>query len=684
MSIVKRNDKSLILASQQLLITERILERIDPLYKKLTDITYIERAVTLAYDARMMTDAYIDPFEFQDFNKAFYVTEIEKYLKNFRLENSGYKYFTFPKSSTEQRVLYYIPFFEYSLRFLLGLVVQEILTPLFKKNIFGGIIDVFNIQSSEDYKIYFNEFINWQKSNIKSGSYKYLLSIDIKEFYANVDHEILSEIICNQLVCKQFSYFNNLLKNLLKFDSIHKIDSESIITAISKGLVVGSLIDTYFANIYLMKIDDYFSKIEGIEYGRMTDDIRIFFNNFEEGQNLLKILSDKLSELNLELNKLKSNLVETSNILENNKSFFKVSALEWMLLSEVDLGEENRIDIDKIDIKEILENEELLSQFLYSLKKLINEPCRPCYLGKQISNIEYIIKNSFRTQHFYQFITNLYITFISNSNRPYDSDILDISSILIDDHLNDYVKYLIVKSVIFENEGAIFLRNFIDPNIYKFIDGILIFLESDNFILFNTAKYFSNTFLNSVFWVMRIKNLLKQGGDKEYIIKCIGFYLNYDGFLNIIDIISNFHESKSVINIKVDEVREHLNKEEIILFVTFCREATYNDYDIHFSLKLFIFMMKLTDDDRFMLDIGRCYSFLKNTELAFYYYDEFIRIYQKNDWAYYFRGIEKRLVGDLLGAKNDFEMAIRISPSEFSFNDSLRMLLVAIESNKEN
>lgn len=117
----------------------------------------------------------------------------------------------------------------------------------------------------------------------------YILKLDIKKYFYNIDKDILFSIMSDYITDK-------LLLNLTKifiYDNKEKV-----------SIPIGNYTSQYFANIYLNKLDKYIKEELKIKYYiRYMDDLVLLVKSKEESQ----ILKEKISiflmnELHLELN----------------------------------------------------------------------------------------------------------------------------------------------------------------------------------------------------------------------------------------------------------------------------------------------------------------------------------------------------------------------------------------------
>lgn len=117
----------------------------------------------------------------------------------------------------------------------------------------------------------------------------YILKLDIKKYFYNIDKDILYKIMCEYISDKKLL---NLTKKFI-------YDNNK-----SKGIPIGNYTSQYFANIYLDKLDKYIKENLKVKYYiRYMDDFVILIKEKDECIHLKKKISEFLNEyLHLELN----------------------------------------------------------------------------------------------------------------------------------------------------------------------------------------------------------------------------------------------------------------------------------------------------------------------------------------------------------------------------------------------
>lgn len=134
---------------------------------------------------------------------------------------------------------------------------------------------------------------------IKDINSRYVYKVDIKDYFNSVDIDILLPKLkkCFEKDLPLYGFIKNLLKNqTVKFND--KLIEEK------KGIMAGTPISTFLANLYLSEMDFYFYENK-ISYMRYSDDIIIFSKNKEELEASIDIIRSFLAENNLKVNEEK-------------------------------------------------------------------------------------------------------------------------------------------------------------------------------------------------------------------------------------------------------------------------------------------------------------------------------------------------------------------------------------------
>ncbi|MBR4164580.1 MAG: group II intron reverse transcriptase domain-containing protein [Solobacterium sp.] len=132
--------------------------------------------------------------------------------------------------------------------------------------------------------------------SIEDLSSKYVLKADIHNYFNSIDVEQLIEIL--QSVIQDDPDLLSFLSSLLTQNKC--IRNDEIIEE-KRGAMAGVPLSSFFANLYLMDLDEYFVQ-KGIPYFRYSDDILLFFDTQEQLEESFSYIKNFLSKKKLELN----------------------------------------------------------------------------------------------------------------------------------------------------------------------------------------------------------------------------------------------------------------------------------------------------------------------------------------------------------------------------------------------
>lgn len=126
---------------------------------------------------------------------------------------------------------------------------------------------------------------------------KYILKIDVRNFFNSIDPDILISMLSDVLVDdhKLLSFFTEILR-LGKFFFKGNLLKEQ-----PMGAIPGCPISGFCANIYLTKLDNLLSG-ENANFVRYADDIVIIADSIEYAQYYLRIIGDMFKKLKLSFN----------------------------------------------------------------------------------------------------------------------------------------------------------------------------------------------------------------------------------------------------------------------------------------------------------------------------------------------------------------------------------------------
>lgn len=220
----------------------------------------------------------------------------------------------------------------------------------------------------------------WKKMQYKieecSKDFKYIIEVDILNFYDNIDINLLCEKLTSITETENERNASVELKKALK------TFSKNSNTSIPQNSDASSLLATF----YLSELDVFMSHLVP-EYYRFMDDIKIFCNDKFEARRILSLLEMELRKLKLSLNGQKTKIIDLKpsdpvkkiEITNTYQSFFDI---ERSTLSRLANSSNQRIvnEAFHLAIKIILEkikedsegelkDERTLSLALITLKK---------------------------------------------------------------------------------------------------------------------------------------------------------------------------------------------------------------------------------------------------------------------------------------------------------------------------
>jgi tetratricopeptide (TPR) repeat protein len=292
-SVSRLNNSAISVASLQdsrlstvnLLLSNRNLDEL------ITDRNRVLKAIDLAINARLNLDPFFDPKELSDVNRDFLADRI---LANIVCKeiimtiNPVYK-IPIPKNFSQSRYAEYFDIEDYSIRFLLALVLSEKFS--FLDSVYGGKLEIFQIDNGNTYRFKRRCFQKLQNSILLSESFPWLVYVDISNYYATIKKKNLIEIIKTKLSLSDENYFLKLLEKYFEKISI------------------GSWCDNFIQNIYLSDLDLAMHSVDW-NYMRMNDDIRVYCNSYHSSLRAFQTIENELKKLDLEINQAKQFVIE--------------------------------------------------------------------------------------------------------------------------------------------------------------------------------------------------------------------------------------------------------------------------------------------------------------------------------------------------------------------------------------
>lgn len=136
----------------------------------------------------------------------------------------------------------------------------------------------------------------------KNGTDGYILLIDIRKYFENINHEILKQLVDPKI--------QNEPENVISL--IHYMIDTSSHT--EKGLNLGSECPQIFAVYFPNRIDHFVKVVKGVKYyGRYMDDIFVIGKTKSELLRLLSEIEEQLKVIGLEVNAKKTHIVKLSH-----------------------------------------------------------------------------------------------------------------------------------------------------------------------------------------------------------------------------------------------------------------------------------------------------------------------------------------------------------------------------------
>ena len=132
----------------------------------------------------------------------------------------------------------------------------------------------------------------------------WVLKCDIRKFFANIDHEILKDILRRHIADEDTLWLlGNIIDSFSSISAMAEIQNVQHSVLNKKGLPLGNLTSQLLVNIYMNEFDQFVKhKLKVKYYIRYADDFVILSEDKEYLENLLPAISDFLeSRLKLSL-----------------------------------------------------------------------------------------------------------------------------------------------------------------------------------------------------------------------------------------------------------------------------------------------------------------------------------------------------------------------------------------------
>ncbi|MBV7299362.1 RNA-directed DNA polymerase [Enterovibrio paralichthyis] len=219
----------------------------------------------------------------------------------------GY-YYALPKSSLVDRYVVCLPFKELVIHYCFVQVIADVLDPQLSKHCFANRLERKENTGrlAESFaEVSWPNYCEWQDQSANDCSC--MLVTDLSSFFDNIDRDLLLTSIARKMATSVtspfFSYFEAVLSQPVFL--FRKNGEDKLITR-PRGIMTGPCCSPLLANYYLMDMDSRLNAIEGVEYGRYVDDIRLFGNCKQKLIEVFKKLQVELHALGLSINSSKT------------------------------------------------------------------------------------------------------------------------------------------------------------------------------------------------------------------------------------------------------------------------------------------------------------------------------------------------------------------------------------------
>lgn len=252
------------------------MKRIGNIYSYITHINNIKIAHNRAQKGKKNRK------ETRDFNKNYHknIYEIQKILLDKTYKTSEYKMFTIVDKDKEREIAS-LPYFpDRVVHWALMLHVEELFLKHFISTTYAALPN----------KGVHLALKNLNKDIKRNPSLRYVLKLDIKKFFPNVDKEILKQLFRKKIKDRELLWLMDEIVDGYK----------------NKGIPIGNYTSQYFGNYYLSFFDHWLKESKKVKvYHRYMDDMVVLGETKEELWELLGEIREYL-DANLKL-KVKEN-----------------------------------------------------------------------------------------------------------------------------------------------------------------------------------------------------------------------------------------------------------------------------------------------------------------------------------------------------------------------------------------
>ncbi|WP_314960341.1 antiviral reverse transcriptase Drt3a [Hoylesella nanceiensis] len=168
--------------------------------------------------------------------------------------------------------------------------MESLCQDLVLRKLYNNIKRIYRIEQSNR-----NQIIKQMVSLLKDGACKWIVRLDIRNFYESIEREkLINRFLEDGRLNYQSIY---LLKNLFSNSTISQM----------KGLPRGLNISSVMSELYMKYFDLEIRRMDGVfYYARFVDDIIIFCSSRNSQENVWKNVPELLGKLGLKLNESKS------------------------------------------------------------------------------------------------------------------------------------------------------------------------------------------------------------------------------------------------------------------------------------------------------------------------------------------------------------------------------------------
>lgn len=287
---------------------------------------------------------------------------------------------------------------------------------------------------------------------IKETDYKYIINIDIKSFFDNINHTKLSQQIWN--IGIRDKKLLKILNLIIKSDGIK---NQRIIKR-NKGLPQGGIISPLLANLVLNELDNYIeTNIPNCKIIRYADDFEILCTDLYIAKEIKrKVISWLKEELKLNINESKTKII---NLYYKYSEFlgFKIKINNNTKEPKILIANNKIIKIkEKIDNIEDQTNKLLIINGINEyynisnntnkeLKKIFNTNINNSYNIKYLNKKEMINNYTMKEDYYYKDLEDIIIYYEKNRSIKFNELII--------------IKYLIQKGKCYITQNPLNIYN---------------------------------------------------------------------------------------------------------------------------------------------------------------------------------------------------------------------------------